>query len=129
MNTAFKTLLRDVQGQAQARAGSLLWPVLRVVMACLTGLVGFGFLTAAIYHAITASVGPGWASLLLGVGFSVLAGVILLFARDRLPKPAPTAANRVPPAGSGGDTTDTHTMIAFTAAFVLGRYLKRKGRD
>lgn len=120
----FQTLWRGLEGRVQADLRKLLWPVMLVLLACLLGLLAIGFLTASAYLAISAAYGPVWAMLMLGAVFMGLAGVALLLSRLRLTKPALAAPVTAPDA----TPSEAAATVAFTAAFVLGRYLAGKKR-
>jgi len=67
-------------------------------------------------------------ALLLGVGLTLLAGILLVVSKWR-PSMHATAAAATPrtpaPEDGGGDGA---SLIAFTAAFVLARFLTEGGR-
>lgn len=124
----FQTLWRGFGGRVQADLRKLLWPVTLVLLACLLGLVAIGFLTAAAYLAISAAYGPVWAMLKLGAGFMGQAGVALLLSGLNSTKPALAAPVTAPTATSIATPSEASATVAFTAAFVLGRYLAGKKR-
>ena len=118
----FQTLWRGFGGRVQTDLRKLLWPVMLVLLACLLGVLAIGFLTASAYLAISAAYSPGLATLMLGAGFMGMAGVALLLSRLRLMKPALAAPATAPTA----TPSEPAATVAFTAAFVLGRYLAGK---
>lgn len=120
----FQALWRGFGGRVQADLRKMFWPVMLVLLVCLLGLVAIGFLTASAYLAISAAYSSGFATLMLGAGFMGLAGVALLLSRLRLTQPALVA----PVTASTATPSEPAATVAFTAAFVLGRYLAGKKR-
>ncbi len=108
---------------AREGARKLLRPILLSLTACLFGAAGIGFLVTWIFLTLSAAWGPAMAALILGAGLMLLAGLFLAVAIRPLSKPA-TAAAPTPrsPAPDDADR-DGASLVAFTAAFVLGKYL------
>ena len=94
---------------------------LAVALGCLIGAGAIGFLTASAFLALEAPLGPATAALAVGVALSVLAGGVLALARGRPPRPLPVATPRL--AAEAPPPPDAAALLAFTAAFVLARYL------
>jgi len=100
--------------------------------ACFAGLAGIGFLTASAFWTLSKDMGPELAALLIGIGFMLLAvglavGLFVGFSAmaDKADTPADVAD---PPAThtlstSAVDVSGAASVAAFTAAFVLGKYL------
>lgn len=117
-------------------AGRLLLSDLLVLSGVLIGLVGFGFLVASALMTLSLTVGPRWAALIFGLGFMLLAGGLLAFARGRRSRPAPPGTSKAQrpgsdtgPSAEAGTDESAAVMTAFTVAFVLGRYLNGRKRD
>lgn len=107
----------------------MLLPILLALAGGLTGAAGMGFLTAWAYLTLSVAVGNGPAALLTGLGLTMLAVALLALARHRLSTPDladPSVKHPKPPAK---DQADVASQIAFTAAFVLARYLGEGKRD
>jgi high-affinity Fe2+/Pb2+ permease len=93
----------------------------------LTGAAGAAFLTAWAYLTLSSAVGQAAASLLIGLGLTVLAAGLLVLARKRFTKKTASDPPVSQPAAPAIVETDLASQIAFTAAFVLARNLG-KGR-
>jgi hypothetical protein len=106
---------------ARARARDAMRQGLAVALGCLIGAVGLGFLTASAFLALEAPLGASTAALAVGVALSILAGGVLALARGRPPRPLPVASPRF--TAEAPRPPDTLLLLAFTAAFVLARYL------
>lgn len=119
------SIVRDVRKDA----GDLLVPTVLALAGGLTAAAGAAFLTAWAYLTLRSAVGQGPASLLIGLGLTILAAVLLVFARNRFAKRALTdpPVSRVSAPATG--ETDLASQVAFTAAFVLARYLGEGKRD
>lgn len=102
---------------------TLLLPVLLALTGGLIGATGVGFLTAWAYLLVGAAVGYGSAALLIGLGYLLLSVGFVSLARRQLSKHDPGDAARKQPGARGTEATDAASEIAFTAAFVLARYL------
>lgn len=108
--------------------------------AGLVGLVGLGFLTASGARALAAQIGWTWAALAIGAGFVLLSGGLMWLASRNGTERA-VAVSRVPvkrsahppregraSGASAASLAQTGQMLAFTAAFVLGRRVAHKKR-
>ena len=122
VGNAAKNLGRDVR----KGAGKLFVPVALALTAGLAALLGAGFLTASAYLGLARVVGPAPATLLLGLGFALVAGGLFALARRPLPKADPV---QEPPAPIGAGTSDVASLIGFTLAFVLARTIAKAKRD
>jgi predicted lipid-binding transport protein (Tim44 family) len=101
----------------------LLSPVLLALAGGLIGATGIGFLTAWAYLTLSAAVGHGSAALLIGLGYLMLSAGLVFLANRQLAKHDPGDPSRKQPSAQGKEATDAASEIAFTAAFVLARYL------
>ncbi len=115
--------MRGVESSARDAARKLLWRGLLGLSGCLAGLVALGFLTASAFVALSAELGAGLAALFIGIGFLVFAVALLALASGHRPDPNAAKTPVPPPVASGAETPDEAAIIAFTAAFVLARYL------
>jgi predicted lipid-binding transport protein (Tim44 family) len=116
---------RDVRTEAT----QMLVPTLLALAGGMLGTAAAAFLIAWAYLTLSAALGQGAAALLVGLGLAILAGGLLALARNRLssktpPEPAPAQAQ---PAAPGA--VDLASEVAFTAAFVLARYMGADKRD
>lgn len=68
------------------------------------------------------------AALSLGLGLTVLAAVFMLLAKTQMSRKAVATARTPPPLVVVDADRDGASLVAFTAAFVLGRYLTGDGR-
>jgi hypothetical protein len=116
---------RDVRKDA----GELLVPILLVLAGVLAGAAGVAFLTAWSYLTLSSAVGQGPASLLIGLGLTVLAVGILAVARNRFTQTTQSDPLVAEPETSATSEAEFASQIAFSAAFVLARYLKQSRRD
>ena len=110
-------------------ARRLLLPTVLALAGGLTGAAGVAFLTAWAYLTLSIAVGQASASLLIGFGLTILAAVLLVLARNRFTKKTLTDPPVSQPAAPATGETDFASQIAFTAAFVLARYLGEGKRD
>jgi len=108
---------------AREGARKLLRPIVLGLTACLFGAGGIGFLLAWVFLTLSAAWGPAMAALILGAGLTLLAGTLLAVAMRALSKPAivPAPTPRSPEPKDA--ERDGASLVAFTAAFVLGKYL------
>jgi hypothetical protein len=100
----------------------------------LIGLVGAGFVVFAGYAALRPVAGPALAALVTGVVLILLAYGLAWLLRSLDPDRRPRAVvppSALPPAAPAArrPPEDAATMAAFTAAFVLGRWLADKRRN
>jgi hypothetical protein len=130
--------LQAVEGRLRDDANHLLWRMGFYLSVWLIGMAGIGFVIASGYLALDSLLGAGWAAVLLGLVLIALAGGGLALTAKRKakapaaqpapvpdPEPAPVPASPVP---AGAASAEAST-VAFTAAFVLGRYLTRERHD
>jgi len=101
-----------------------------LALGCLIGVAGLGFLTASAFLALEATHGAARAALVVGLALLLLAGGIVALARGRPPRPLPAegapprpAAEAHRPPAEAPRPPDAAALLAFTAAFVLARYL------
>ena len=113
---------------AREGARKLLRPILLCLTARLFGTAGIGFLVAWAFLILSAAWGPAMAALSLGAGLTLLAGIFLVVAVRPLSKPAAAAAPTPRSLGPKDAERDGASLVAFTAAFVLGKYLTGDGR-
>lgn len=115
-----------IAGRGRDGARKLLWSVLLVVVACLFGLTGLGFLTMSIFIELRNTLDIGLTALLMGIGLTAFAGALLLLAFKKPPKPILAEAPKVSP-----DATESSflSLAAFTAAYVLARQFSDSDRD
>ncbi|MDP2780933.1 hypothetical protein [Devosia sp.] len=101
----------------------LLLPVLLALAGGLIGATGVGFLTAWAYLTLGAAIGHESAALLIGLGYLMLSAGLVFLAHRQLSKHDPGDPSRKQPGVQRKEATDAASEIAFTAAFVLARYL------
>ncbi len=128
MNRFFDDTVHGVARIAHGGACKLLALFVLGLSGYLIGVAGIGFLTAWAFLSLSMALGEGSAALLIGLGLTLLgAGVLTLFWRCSKPAPADVPQSR--PAAPQADMDDAPSLIAFTAAFVLARYLTGEMRD
>ena len=110
-------------------ARHLLVPTLLALAGVLAGAAGVAFLTVSAYLMLSIVVGQASASFVIGLGLTVLAAVFLVLAGNRFAKRALTDPPVSRPVAPAPGETGLASQIAFTAAFVLARYLKPSRRD
>jgi len=110
-------------------AGELLVPILLALAGVLAAAAGVAFLTAWAYLTLSSAVGQGPASLLIGLGLTILALGVLALARNRLTQTIRLDPPVTQPETSAPSEAEFASQIAFTAAFILARYLKQSKRD
>ncbi len=94
----------------------------------LIGVAGIGFLTVWAFLSLSMALGNGYAALLIGLGLTLLgAGILAVFWQCSKPGPADVPQSK--PAAPQAERDDAPSLIAFTAAFVLARYLMGENRD
>ncbi|MBC7284431.1 hypothetical protein [Hoeflea sp.] len=104
-------------------------PVLLALAGGLMGATGVGFLTVWAYLTLGAAVGHGSAALMIGLGYLMLSAGFVFLAHGLLSKHDPGDPSRKQPGVQRKVATDAASEIAFTAAFVLARYLGAGKRD
>jgi len=120
-----------MHGMARDGVQKLLLLILLGLSAFLIGTAGFGFLIACGFLMLSTAWGAELAALALGLGLTLLAVVLGIWvkrhwwntARTMAPETDAPAAKTPEDAGR-----DAASQVAFTAAFVLGRYLIGGGR-
>lgn len=122
-------IVHSIGQNVRMDARRLLLPTVLALAGGLTGAAGVAFLTAWAYLMLRSAVGQGPASLLIGLGLTILAAVLLVFARNRFAKRALTDPPVSQPAAPATGETGLASQIAFTAAFVLARSLSDGRRD
>jgi hypothetical protein len=115
-------------------ARGFLWRGAPAVAEGLIGLVGTGFVVFAGYAALRPVTGPALAALATGAVLIALAVVLARLSGhlDTSRRPGEAGAqNPVQPSASATppQPQDAVTMAAFTAAFVLGRWLADNRRE
>lgn len=123
-------IVHSIGQNVRMDARELLVPILLALAGGLSAAAGMAFLTAWAYLTLSIAVGQGPAALLTGLGLAIVAAGLLFFARNRLTKK--TAADppvSQPVAPVTGCETGFASQVAFTAAFVLARYLGEGRRD
>lgn len=107
----------------------VLWHIYLGLACCLLAVAGFGFMIASAFMALSAVLGAQTAALCFGLVLLVLAGLLLALSRkgaSRTPATTPDQADATP---AQADMAEAGSIIAFTAAFVLARYLAYDKRD
>lgn len=125
----FDGIAHSIGREVRRDVGKLLVPVLVALIGGLIGTTGAAFLTAWAYLTLSVKLGHGPAALLIGLALTVLAAVLLGLARHRLTKKIaadPPVSQQVAPTTGEADFA---AEVAFTAAFVLARYLGEGSRD
>ena len=128
MNRFLQDTMRDVESNVLGGAHKAFWQLLPALTGYLIGLVGFGFLTASAFLALRTSLGAGWATLAVGGALMLLAVGLLVFTKTRPIKSVSSDAKE-PAAAPETEASNAAPMFAFTAAFVLARYLADDSRD
>lgn len=123
MNKFLQDTLRGVEGSARDAAQKVIWRLTFGISVGLIGLAGLGFLAASAYLTLSSAVGLTLAALIIGVGLILLAGGLLLLSKRSSSKPAPEDAGKATPVASRTGGANLAPTIAFTAAYVLARYL------
>ncbi|SNT13283.1 phage holin family protein [Antarctobacter heliothermus] len=122
-------IVHSIGRDVRKDAGKLLLPTLLAVAGGLTAAAGVAFLTAWAYLTLSRAVGQASASLLIGLGLTLLAAALLVLARNRFTKKTLIDPPVSQPAAPATGETDFASQIAFTTAFVLARYLGEGRRD
>lgn len=123
MNQFLKDAMRGVEGSARVAAQKVLWRLFLEISVGLIGLAGLGFITASAFLALSASLGAALAALLTGLGLLLAAGGCVAILKKPWSKQQVANAPKAPPIPSATDPTGVAATVAFTAAFVLARYL------
>jgi hypothetical protein len=128
VNGSIATALTGAAQEARMVARNAMRHGLALMLGGLIGAAGLGFLTASAFLALEASFGAATAALVVGIALSILAGGGLAFAQGRQPGnlPAGEAAPRL--VAEAPPPPDAVPLLAFTAAFVLARYLSGRLR-
>jgi hypothetical protein len=121
-------LLRGIGRDVRKDARKLLFPMLLALTGVLTGAAAAAFLTAWAYLALSTAISHASAALLIGLGFALLTAGLLALARrclvtgvqEGMPAHQPEAPETAAP--------DPASLVAFTAAFVLARFLAKERR-
>ena len=104
------------------RAKSALALVLEISVG-LIGLAGLGFITASAFLALSALLGAAVAAFLTGLGLLLAAGARVAIVKKSWSKQYLANPPKAPPIPSATDPSNVAATVAFTAAFVLARYL------
>lgn len=123
MNPLLKSMFRTAARDTKRRARAL---VLKTALGAVSGLValaGTGFLMAWLFMTLSLEIGPKWAALSIGLGMIGFAGILLVIAAKSGTRPPPSVTNAHRAAGFDAAAPDGSAVVAFTAAFVLARYL------
>lgn len=129
MGIVVDDIMRSIGRDVRMDADKLLLPGLLALAGGLTGAAGAAFLTAWAYLAHSVAVRRGPAALLTGLGLTILAVGLLALARNRRSKPDLAEPPVKQPKAPAPHAADVASQIAFTAAFVLARYLGEARRD
>ena len=125
----FDGIANSISREVRRDAGKLVMSVLVALAGGLIGTAGAAFLTAWAYLTLSSAVGQGPASLLIGLGLTILAVGILALARNCLTQTIRLDPPVTQPETSAPSEAEFASQIAFTAAFILTRYLKQSKRD
>lgn len=125
MISAIQSLLRDVEGRARDGAQHLLLWLAFCVSVWLIGMAGIGFVIASAYLALWSLLGAGWAAVLIGLVLTGLAVGLWAFTIKRGGRAIPDTSAPASPAPPSAASSAEASTVAFTAAYVLGRYLTR----
>lgn len=114
------------RGMADAKAGveDAVRKLVALLIAALIGVVGIGFVIAAVQIELAERIGPGLAALAIGAGLLLLALLMLLAgtrrrgAAKRRPRPAPASKPRV-------DAEQLMADAALDLADEIGRETRR----
>jgi hypothetical protein len=119
----------ELAREARLAARALLGRVLLGGFAVALGAAGLAFLIYAGFAALRVQLGPGLSALVLGVGLLVLAAVLMLASGRAVPvrQPTPDSTPGAAP-GTPSPRADAAELAAFTASFVIGRFLAGKMR-
>ncbi|MFT6447227.1 hypothetical protein [Pseudophaeobacter arcticus] len=123
MNQFLTDAMRGVEGSARDAAQKVLWRLFLEISVGLIGLAGFGFITASAFLALSASLGAAWAALSTGLGLLLAAGGCVAIVKKPWSKQHLANAPNAPPIPTATDPAGVAATVAFTAAFVLARYL------
>ncbi|MGJ8605468.1 MAG: hypothetical protein ACSHXH_15230 [Marivita sp.] len=123
MNQFLTDALRGGEGSARDAAQKVLWRLFLEISVGLIGLAGFGFITASAFLVLSASLGAALAALLTGLGLLLAAGGCVAIVKKPMPKQDHANAPNAAPSPSATDPAGVAATVAFTAAFVLARYL------
>ena len=125
----FDGIANSISREVRRDAGKLVMSVLVALAGGLIGTAGAAFLTAWAYLTLSVKVGYGPAALLIGFALTVLAAALLVFAINRLLKKIAADPPVSQPVAPVTGEADFAAEVAFTAAFVLARYLGEGRRD
>jgi len=123
VNGPLAAVLSGASQDARVGARRAMRHGLALALGCLIGAGAIGFLTASAFLALEVTLGAATAALAVGVALSILAGGVLALARGRPPRPLPAGAAPPRLAVEAPPPPDAASLLAFTAAFVLARYL------
>lgn len=123
MNAPIAAALSGAVQDARVRARDAMRRGLALALGCLIGAAGLGFLTASAFLALEATLGAATGALVVGLALSLMAGGIVAMARGLRQRPPPPHAMPPRPAVEPPPPPDAVPLLAFTAAFVLARYL------
>lgn len=115
-------MMSAVEGKARNGVNKMLWRLLLGIMVGLIGVAGLGFLTASAFLALSAVMSAAWAALLIGLGLLLVAVGCVAIAKKPWSKKGLANAPKTQTAAAM-DASNVAPTVAFTAAFVLGRYL------
>ena len=122
-------VVHSIGRSVQKDARHLLVPTLLALAGVLAGAAGVAFLTVSAYLMLSVVVGQASAAFLIGLGLTVLAVGLLAVARNRFKQATQLDPPVTQPETSAPSEAEFTSQIAFTAAFVLARYLKQSRRD
>lgn len=126
---AISQLLNAATHGSGRSARALLFRCQLVLLAYLIGLAGAGFLVFWGFDTLSTAFGTRMAAFLLGSALIIVAAGILLFVyRTPLEASAAKRAEQPPTPSSRPTPADASSIVVFTSAFVLGRYLTNRDR-
>lgn len=122
-------LLNAAAHGAGRSARALLFRCQLVLLAYLIGVTGAGLLVFWGFDTLSTALGIRMAAFLLGAALVIVAAGILFFvSRKPLGASAPKRTEQPEAPLSRPTPADTSSIVAFTSAFVLGRYLTDRDR-
>jgi FtsH-binding integral membrane protein len=122
-------IVHSIGRSVRKDARHMLRPTLLALAGGLIGAAGGVFLTAWAYLTLSMMLGQASASFLLGLGLTILALGLLALARKRLSEKPPADPPLTRPRTLATGNADFASQMAFTAAFILARYLNDSKRD
>lgn len=128
MKQLVQDTIRGVKGIARDAAQKLFWRFLLGTSLCLIWCAGLGFLTASAFLALGALMEPAWSAFFVGLLLLLVAAGSVAFIRKASARQHRATAPKGPPTANV-ETSGALATVAFTAAFVLARYLDGEKTD